>query len=329
MKRTPVTLLTGFLGAGKTTLLRHILRELGGDRVVVVENEFGAANIDSEFLEEIAPGMVRTVNGCICCVVAVDLTHTFEALSDALAAGTVGFDRVLLETTGMAEPGTLAETFFRGDRVGQAFRLDAIVTVVDAKRARVDIANSPVAQSQVAMADVLLVNKVDLVDAATTEALCALLGSANPLAVQHRTEHARVAAAAVLDLDAFHEGRLPRHAHHTHDEFTSLHLEDEGPHDIRRVRAWLRRLAYERAADLYRYKGIVAAAGRARRVAVQGVHDLFGLEDQRPWRPDERRSTRLVFIGRDLDEGALRAGLEGTRARRRRPGRRPPRASDS
>ncbi len=317
MTKTPVTLLTGFLGAGKTTLLRRILREHGGDRTVVIENEYGAANIDSEFLEEIAPGMVRTVNGCICCVVAVDLAHTFEALLDAREAGTVAFDRVLLETTGMAEPGTLAETFFRDDRVSEAFDLDAIVTVVDARRVRIDVDNSPVAQAQLAMADVLLVNKLDLVDEAATEAVCALVSSANPLAVQHRTVHADVPASAVLDLGAFEATRLPRHGHHTHDEFTSLYLEDEGPHDIRRIRAWLRRLAYERADDLYRYKGIVSAAGKARRVTVQGVHDLFGLEEQRAWGTDEARSTRLVFIGRDLDEATLRAGLEETRAKRR------------
>ncbi len=308
---TPVTLLTGFLGAGKTTLLRRVLREIGGDRVVVVENEFGAANIDSEFIEEVAPGMVRAVNGCICCAVAVDLTHTFEALLDAQAEGTVAFDRVLLETTGMAEPGTLAETFFRDDRVGRGFRLDAIITVVDTRRIRVDAGNSPVAQAQLAMADVLVLNKLDLID--DVDDVARFTHAANPLATQHRTVHADLPAAAILDLDAFHADRLPRQAHHTHDELASVYLEDEGPHDIRRVRAWLRRLVYDRPDDLYRYKGIVAAAGRPRRVALQGVHDLFMLEDQRPWRDGEMASTRLVFIGRDLDADELLEGLRSTR----------------
>ncbi len=317
----PVTLLTGFLGAGKTTLLRHVLRELGhrgdADRTVVIENEFGAANIDSEFLEEVAPGMVRAVNGCICCAVAVDLAHTFAALLEARAEGTVAFDRVLLETTGMAEPGTLAATFFTESRVARAFSLDAVITVVDARHIAVDIENSPVARTQVALADVLLVNKTDLVDPPGLARVDQIVRAVAPLADVHRTRYAEIALERVLGLHAFSADRLPSHVHgHQHDDFGSWYLTDEGPHDIRRVRAWLRRLADESGDDLYRYKGIVRASGRPRRVTVQGVHDLFTVEDQRPWRPGERPRTQMVFIGRELDELELREGLEASRSRR-------------
>lgn len=310
---TPVTILTGFLGAGKTTLLRHLLREIGGERVVVVENEFGAANIDSEFLEEIAPGMVRKVNGCICCAVQIDLEHTFESLFDARAAGEIDFDRVLLETTGMADVGAVVESFTQP--MLQPFSLDAVICVVDARHIGVDMQNSPVAQSQIALADVLIINKIDLVE--SVDALDATLAQVNPMATRIQAEHSAVPAAQILDLKAF--GRLPRvipTGGHAHDPFGSVLLVDDGPHDIRKLRAWLNRFARERAYDLYRYKGVIHAAGKARRIALQGVHDLFSVEDARPWRPDESRQTTIVMIGIDLDEAKLQAALEATRGRR-------------
>ena len=311
--RTPVTILTGFLGAGKTTLLRHLLREIGGERVVVVENEFGAANIDSEFLEEIAPGMVRKVNGCICCAVQIDLEHTFQSLFDARADGQIDFDRVVLETTGMADVGAVIESFTRP--MMQAFSIDAVVCVVDARHIGVDMQNSPVAQSQIALADVLIINKLDLVD--SVDALDATLAQVNPMATRIRADHAAVPASQILDIKAF--GRLPRlirSGGHVHDPFGSVLLVDEGPHDIRKLRAWLNRFARERAYDLYRYKGVIHAAGKVRRIALQGVHDLFSVEQARAWRDDEIRQTTIVMIGIDLDESELQAALESTRGRR-------------
>lgn len=313
----PVTILTGFLGAGKTTLLRHLLREVGGDRIVVVENEFGAANIDSEFLEEIAPGMVRKVNGCICCAVQLDLEHTFQSLLDAQTAGQIEFDRVILETTGMADVGGVVATFM-DPAVRAAFTIDAVICVVDARHIEVDMQNSPVAQAQIALADVLLLNKIDLID--DPAPIEARLTAANPMARRHRTVHSVLPADQVLDLKLF--GRFPRAmgpAEHEHDPFGSVLLVDDGPHDIRKLRAWLRRFSRERAYDLYRYKGIIHAAGRARRITLQGVHDLFSIEDARPWRPDERRQTTLVLIGVDLEEDALQAELEATRGKSKAP----------
>lgn len=320
--RVPVTLLTGFLGAGKTTLLRRLLRELGGERVVVIENEFGAANIDSDIVEEIAPGMVRRLNGCICCAVQHDLTHTFVSLADAadgVGEVEIAFDRVLLETTGMAEPGAILETFFAGDRVQARFRVDAVVTVVDARHIGVDLENSPNAQSQVALADVILLNKIDLVDGARLDEVEAAVVAVNPLARRYRTRMADCPAQTLLDLGAFEESRLPADGHrhaHDHGEFGSVLLVDEGPHDIRRVRAWLRRCVRMLGDDLVRYKGVVHAAGGQRRVSVQGVRDLFTVETLRAWRPDEAPRTTFVLIGLHLPEDELRAGLLATRRSR-------------
>lgn len=312
---TPVTVLTGFLGAGKTTLLRHVLRHIDAERVVVVENEFGAARIDTELLDEIAPGMVRTVLGCICCAVQGDLRHTFRSLVAARAAGTINFDRVLLETTGMAEPGAIVETFCGDDDVAAAFRVDAVVTVADARQIRVDLANSPTAQAQVALADVLVVSKTDLVTPEVAAEVEAQLAAANPMATRIRALHGQVDPAQVLDLDAFSRVRLVPAARHVHEDFTSVVLTDPGPHDLRRVRAWIRRLARARPYDLYRYKGLVHTGRRPpRRVVLQGVHDLFSLEAARAWRVDEVPATTLVLIGVHLDGAQLQAELEATRA---------------
>lgn len=306
----PVTLLTGFLGAGKTTLLRHVLTEAGAARICVVENEFGAANIDSEIVETLGPGLVRRLNGCICCAIRTDLVATFRDLAEVCRAQ--GVDRVIVETTGMAEPAELVPLFRPGGPVGPTFRLASVVTVADALHVAVDLMNSPIAQSQIAVADLLVLNKADLVSAAHLADASRALRATNPLARLHVTQHGHCPAELVLG-DAPPALRvLPPDQPHSHGDLRTHLAVDPGPHDLRRLRAWLRSFHRAHRDDLLRCKGFVHAS-RGRRVLLQGVRERTVTEPFGRFPEGETPETRLVFIGLSLDPDTLDTCLERCR----------------
>ena len=307
----PVTLLTGFLGAGKTTLLRRVLAEVGPARICVVENELGAANIDSEILENLAPGVVRRVNGCICCAVKGDLVATFRGLADLCRER--GVERVIVETTGMAEPAEIVPLFGSGGPVGDAFRLASTVTVCDAMHVAMDLENSPVAQSQVAVADLLVVNKADCVDADALARAVSAVRAVNPLAAVHVGHDGDCPAALVL-ADAPPTLRfLPVGVGHSHGGVTAHLIEDPGPHDLRRMRGFLRGLVRTHRDDLLRVKGFVHAR-QGRRVLVQGVREKLALEPfGRFPAGGAAPQTALVTIGIGLDPETMIEGLRGCR----------------
>lgn len=316
----PVTLLTGFLGAGKTTVLRHVLNVGGAERICVVENEFGAANIDSEIVETLGPGLVRRLNGCICCAVKTDLVATFADLAAVCRAQ--GVERVVVETTGMAEPAELVPLFRAGGAVersaaaggpagplGAAFRLASVVTVVDTTHIATDLANSPIAQSQVAVADLLILTKSDLVSPAHLLAAMAAVQGVNPLADRLVAVNG-VCTPSLFFSDAAPALRvLPPVTSHAHGDIAAHLLTDAGPHDLRRLREFFSRFTREHRDDLLRCKGFVHAS-RGRRVLLQGVRERFSYEPFGRFPPGDLAQTRLVLIGLSLDRAALQKGLE-------------------
>ena len=321
MTKVPVTILTGFLGAGKTTLLNRILRERHGERIAVIENEFGAASIDTDLLfDSGVEQIVEMNNGCICCTVRGDLVRILGELRQRREANPAAFDRVIIETTGLADPAPVAQTFFIDDDIAAAYALDAIVTVVDAKHAPRQLDQFHEAQEQVAFADRILLSKADLVSDADSAALLARLRRINPRAAVKPVHFGETPIADLLDIGGFsldsileiEPGFLDDDAHeHEHDDsvqsfvFTSAHALDPG-----RLQAFFRATIAAHAADLLRYKGVVAFPGVDRRVVFQGVHVMMGSDIGRPWAAGEARGSKLVFIGRKLPQDALIAQLE-------------------
>lgn len=308
----PVTVLTGFLGAGKTTLLNHLLSARHGWKVAVIENEFGEVGVDHDLVLAAEEDLILLNNGCVCCKIRGDLVRTLHAILRRPER----FDAILVETTGLADPGPVLQSFFVDDELKERLRLDAVVTVVDARHAGPRLEDSPEARRQVAFADVLLLNKADLAAPGELEALERRLRGLNPLARLHRTVRARVEPEKILGLGAFDLSRAPAlppeggEAHGPHDpEIRAVCLREPGALDGRALNAWLGRLLRSRGADLFRMKGIVEVAGEPRRVVFQGVHMTFEGRPDRPWRDGEDRTNRLVFIGRRLDADELRAGL--------------------
>ncbi len=315
----PVTVLTGFLGAGKTTLLNHILTGQHGRRYAVIINEFGELGVDNDLVVDADEEVFEMNNGCICCTVRGDLIRILGGLMKRRGR----FDGIIVETTGLADPAPVAQTFFVDEQVRARTRLDAVVTVVDALNLPARLADSREAQNQIAFADVIVLNKTDLVTEAALEAVEARIRTINRFARIHRSQRGQLDVALLLDQGGFDLKRalerdpdfLESDTHGHDDEVQSLSFELDAPLDAAKFQAWIGAVLQEQGGDILRSKGILAYAGENRRFAFQAVHMMADGDFIGPWKPDESRRSRLVFIGRNLNRPRLRRGFESCASR--------------
>lgn len=317
----PVTVLTGFLGAGKTTLLNRVLSENHGKRYAVIVNEFGEEGIDNDLVVNSDEEIFEMNNGCICCTVRGDLIRIIEGLM--LRRGR--FDGILVETTGLADPAPVAQTFFVDDDVRKNTRLDAIVTVVDAKHLAGALDNAHEAQEQIAFADIVILNKTDLVEPADLDAVRKRIRAINPVAALREAERCNIPLTEVLDRNAFSLERIlevepefldSMHEHEHDDHVTSLSLVSDEPLEPNVFLPWIQGVVQTLGADILRMKGIIAFPGDRDRFVVQSVHMILDGDHQRAWKENEPRTSRLVFIGRNLPKDVLRAGFERSVAKK-------------
>jgi len=315
----PVTILTGFLGAGKTTLLNRILREHHGRRIAVIENEFGEAGIDNDLLmQERGEQIVEMNNGCLCCTVRGDLLRILGELRERREKGELAFERVIIETTGMADPGPVAQTFFLDDAIGEYYLLDSVITVVDAKHAPRQLDDFSEAQEQVGFADRILMSKTDLVSDEDAQTLKRRLGQMNPRAPVKPVHFGQTPIDDILDIRGFNlnaileiEPEFLEHDHHHHDDAVqSFVFRAEHPLDGVKLEEFLSSMIQVYGNDLLRYKGVLALKDNPHRVVFQGVHMLMGGDLGRPWGAEERRESVMVFIGRNLPKDVFLQGLE-------------------
>jgi G3E family GTPase len=316
-ERIPVTVLTGFLGSGKTTLLNHVLTAPHGQKIAVIVNEFGEVGIDNHLVVGADEEIFDMNNGCICCTVRGDLIRILGELMDAkrgVGNRSVDFNRVLIETTGLADPAPVAQTFFVDEEMANFYHLDSIVTVVDAKHVSQHLDEGHEAKEQVAFADVLLLNKVDLVSSDELLKLEQRLRSMNPAARLHRTQQSNIEIDKILGINAFDldkkleidPGFLEEEAHEHDDDVMSLFFVEERPLDLNRLEKFLGVWLSEQGADTFRYKGVLNIKNVKNRVVFQGIHMLFSSTADREWTPDEVRRSEFVIIGRNLDDAWFR-----------------------
>jgi G3E family GTPase len=313
--QVPVTVLTGYLGAGKTTLLNRILTENHGRRYAVVINEFGELGVDNDLVVDTDEEVFEMNNGCICCTVRGDLIRIVGGLMKRRGR----FDGIIIETTGLANPAPVAQTFFVDETVREKARLDAIVTVVDAKNLLARLEDSKEAEAQIAFADVIVLNKTDLVSEEDLAKVEARIRSINRYARIHRTERGNLPITEVLDRGAFDLKRaveldpdfLSGEDEHEHNEdVSSMSFEVSQPIDPEKFNAWMGALLAEQGPDLLRTKGILDYKGENRRFAFQAVHMIADGDFIGPWKDGEPRKSRIVFIGRNLNRPKLRRGFE-------------------
>jgi G3E family GTPase len=314
----PVTILTGFLGSGKTTLLNYILKQPHGHRIAVIENEFGEAGIDNELLvQDQDEQIIEMNNGCICCTVRGDLVRILGELAAKKKAGTLHFDRVVIETTGLADPAPVAQTFFVDEDISQRYLLDAIVTLVDAVHAPQQLDEHHEAQEQVGFADRILLTKTDLVAPEDLPELRRRLARMNPRAKIGEARHGVSAVEDLLDIRGFNlnaileiEPDFLNDVSHEHDDdVTSFVFREDRALDLERLEDFLGSMVQVYGAQMMRYKGVLHVHGEHRRVIFQGVHMLMGAEMGNVWKKGEVRNTKIVFIGKDLPRDVLEKGL--------------------
>jgi G3E family GTPase len=339
--KIPVTVLTGYLGAGKTTLLNRILSEPHGKKYAVIVNEFGEIGIDNELVVGADEEVFEMNNGCICCTVRGDLVRIIDGLMRRKGK----FDAIIVETTGLADPAPVAQTFFMDENIGRKAKLDAVVTVADAKWLQERLKDAPEAKNQIAFADVILLNKTDLVASEELSEVEARIRGINPYAKVHKTERCKIALPEVLGRNAFdldrileiepdflNDGDHHRHdhdhdshhrgqGHHHHDggtlkhyhdeEMQSFSLKAERPLDADKFFPWVQDLVQKEGPNILRCKGILSFKDDAERFVFQGVHMILDGDHQRPWNEGEKRESRIIFIGRNLPQEKIKAGFEG------------------
>ena len=343
MSLIPATILTGFLGSGKTTLLKRVLQEAHGQKIAVIENEFGEENIDSDILvSDTTEQIIQMSNGCICCSIREDLRATLRDLAEKKRKGELDFDRVVIETTGLADPGPVAQTFFMDDEVAESYLLDSILTLVDAKHAQTQLDERQEARRQIGFADQIFISKTDLVSPEDVAALTHRLKHMNPRAPQKAVHFGEVALSEVFDLRGFNlNSKLdidpdflkeeapeehdhvhgehcnhPSHshggAHHHHhdDDVKSFVFKSERAFDPAKLEDFLGAIVNIYGPRMLRYKGVLNMQGTDRKVIFQGVHQLMGSDLGPAWAAGEQRSSKMVFIGIDLPKDIFLQGME-------------------